>query len=311
MKGQEIINHIIQAKMPDREQIRENCHQQGINRPSKKKNAWILCTASVAVCISIVVAISVFGKFRVNNHNGDYAVYIPVIDLSEQTDYTLMMNMIGLFVYQGRIYTVTDQYYKEGSKAIENLIGERLGHAKGNINEWSKQDEYAVEFAGTAKGDVYAVNGYDPQFRLCLKVDYTDDNGEFVGYAIQFFENLNNIGLTFGSDLFEDRLRLRGRWDNVKYQVYDSEGNNDVYHTLEGVSNEDISAFIDKLYSGKFKYANNAYSSGLKRVSLNFQMNDNTKVTIELVEGGYVGDPSSYHIKIPGDVFNKIFNACK
>ena len=56
MKGKEIINSIVQTKMPDLEQVRENCHRKAVTMPSKRRNAWQLQIASISACIVIVVA---------------------------------------------------------------------------------------------------------------------------------------------------------------------------------------------------------------------------------------------------------------
>jgi hypothetical protein len=56
---------------------------------------------------------------------------------------------------------------KISPESAEYLLGEKLGTTKGNIDEWSKQDDYAVDFASTIeKRDVYAVKGYDKSFRI-------------------------------------------------------------------------------------------------------------------------------------------------
>ena len=56
MKGQEIINHIVRAKMPDREQVRENCHRQAaVIGTVKKRNAWIRGAIPASVCAAVLL----------------------------------------------------------------------------------------------------------------------------------------------------------------------------------------------------------------------------------------------------------------
>jgi hypothetical protein len=55
--------------------------------------------------------------------------------------------MMPLIVYNGRVYTLSGAAINlENGKKI---LGERLGTTKGNIDEWSKQDEYCKELAST------------------------------------------------------------------------------------------------------------------------------------------------------------------
>jgi hypothetical protein len=334
MKGKEIINYIVRARMPDREHVRETCIRQSASTTSAKRKVWVTRTVSVVACTAVVFAgVLVFHEIgkktpptAINNpdginsiNNGNYAVYVPAIELPNHTN-GIEMDMIGLFVYKGRIYTQTAWYYDEEASAISGLVGERLGYAKGNINEWSKQDDYAVEFAGSAAGDVYSVRGYDQSFRLCMKGSYTDDNGTAVHY-INFYENLTHIGLTFGSDFFGGRLQLSENWKYVKYQKHDNGNNalddNYVFNDLEGVADEDIAMFIRELYSGNFESAYHSnpdiYTDSKQQAHLKFYMDDNTVIEIRLIEGGYAG----YHhlgwsfVKMPSDTFDLIFNACQ
>jgi len=332
MKGQEIIGHIVRAKMPDREQIREKCIGQTADKANMRRNPWIIRAASVSVCVAfVIVAVlvlwrnGIFNMMPIVDHQGnqsnstgsDYKVYVPAIELPKKTNDDVKMSMIGLFVYQGRIYTQAGWYYNEDAAGVNGLVGERLGYAAGNVDEWSNQDEYAAEFAGSVAGDVYSVNGYSKQFRLCMKGNYIDDSGAEIEY-INFYENLNGIGLSTGEDLFGDRLKLRDNWTQVKYQKHDDwDYNRSVYNEPEGVSSEDIAAFIDGLYSGEFEYVYETlpdfYTPEQEQAHIYFYMNDNTIIEMRLFEGGYAGYQHLgwYFVKMPGEAFDVIFNACR
>jgi len=334
MKGKEIVKNIAKAKMPDREKIRKNCHKQAAEKSVNYLNIRIrkisVC-ACAAVVIITVFALGMNGLFTtppiiddepfsaqpriIEPLDSDIGVYVPAIKLPENAGATAQADIIGLFVYQERVYTQTAWYYNENASVINNLVGEHIGYTKGNINEWSKQEEFAVEFAGSVMGDVYTVNGYNPQFRLCMKGSYKDDGGNDIQY-VNFYENLNDIYLTNGSDLFEDRLMLRDNWKQVKYQRHDDWNyHNMKFYDLPKISDTCINAFIDELYAGKFEYVNETvgedfYDSKRKQAHLFFCMNDNTTIELSLFEGGYVGyrHLSWYFVKMPGEAFNAIFN---
>ena len=307
--------------------------QKGKVKNMATKQYWkILAPVAACLIIAIAVIVPTFFKNGVNDpilnppNNGDNSsmqagergIYIPAIELPGKTDGSVM-SMIGLFVYQGHIYTQASRYYNEAAEYIkENLVGEKIGFSIGNIDEWSTQDEYAFEFAGTVYGDVYSVKGYDESFRLCMMESYTDDNGNDVQW-VNFYERLNGIGLGHGHNLFEDRLKLSDNWNHVQYQPHDDwdyDRNN--FCNLTGITDDDITGFVNALYDGWVENVfettgNNNFYANNNQSHLYFYMNDTTVIELRLFEGGYVGYQHLgwYFVKMPGEAFQKIFNACK
>lgn len=350
MKGQEIIDYIVQAKMPDREQVRMNCLRQSAQKTHRKIGTWVMRIAPVAACAVILLIVALtLGRNEILNPQQaavnvsdditapapDHLVYIPAIELPKNAENA---DMIGLFVYRGRIYTQTAFYYERNVadsvgygysvNSLCSLIGDKVGFATGSINEWSTQEEYAVEFAGTVRGDVYTVNGHNPYFRLCMMAGYTDDNGNKVR-GVNFYECLNGYGLTWGSNLFvfRDILEVNKgeviseKWSHIKYQDHDNwmRGEHKLYHDLDGVTDKDISRFLYEVYFGKFEYLYETLGSdfnddsNLKRTHLHLYMDDGTVVELCLIEGGYVMYRHlwGYAVKIPGGAFDTLFNACQ
>ena len=262
-------------------------------------------------------------------------LFVPAIELPEINPLegvAVEMDMVGLIVYRGRIYTQAEGFYdNERATIAETLLGERLGTAKGNIDEWSTQDEYATEFASTYQGDVYTVNGYSPDFRLAIKWSYIEDDGSTTT-SIGFLENLNGIYLSNGKNLFGDRLNLAENRDSAIYQSHRSW--NYVlgeFKELSSVTEQDISAFFETLYKSEFINTYNTdpdiygkneadlksdeimAASNSNQAHLYFYMKDGTTVELRLMEGGYVGyQPLGwYFVKMPGEAFDRIFNACR
>jgi hypothetical protein len=259
------------------------------------------------------------GKIVVEPISG---VYVPAIELPENTG-GAEMDMIGLFVYKGQIYKQTSSYNNGDARyIIENLAGEKIGFATGSIDEWSTQDDYAVEFAGSVWGDVYEVKGYNDflNFRYCMFGSY-EQAGHTVEW-VNFYENLSGFYLEYGVDLFGfQRLNLAGNWNKVMYKNRDDwYYGRDIYYELPDVTANDIDAFIDELYSGRFVDGSEVYDTddfyGQMNVLLYFYMNDHTVVELVLVEGGYVGyrcmlgSANSYFVQISEEAFDKIYNAC-
>ena len=246
-------------------------------------------------------------------------VYVPAVEIPESTEEGTTLDMIGFVVYKGNIYTQSMDYTGEEAYKIDEIVGEYLGTAKGNIDEWSSQDEYAVEFASSVAGEIYAVEGYDTSFRICLRAEYEDENGP--GLWIQFLDCLNGITLSKGSDLFEDRLRVRELTGSVQWQSHEdwdyNTGNFKDADIDEAVWNE----FWDAVDNGDFFDAWDhenlcpVISDMSHQAHMIINMNDGTKVNIRMIEfegEGYVGYQGFnwYYVKVPKEIFDKVYEAC-
>jgi len=304
---------------------------------------WIKWGATAAcLCIAAMAAIILLpprgasdaGQSKIKNHvyhsqgaqssdtdlNESGGVFIPAIELPDNAGEA---DMIGLVVYKGGIYTQSESYYDDDARRVESLVGEYLGMATGKIDEWSTQDEYAHEFASTFYGEVYAVNGYGTDFRVCLRQEVEGENGEPTLW-IEFMDRLNGISLASGEDLFENRLHLRGRVDNIQWQSHD-----DWNWSLGNFRNAELEAglwekFLDEVDKGEFVYTwrpsesfyedipNSSIYDNPNQAHLTLNMDDGTTVRLRLIEGGYVGyGPLGwYFVKIPGEIFDAVYDAC-
>ncbi|MBO4831306.1 MAG: hypothetical protein J5569_02395 [Oscillospiraceae bacterium] len=254
---------------------------------------------------------------------GGGGLYIPAIDLPENTEGE--MDMIGLIVYRGGIYTQSGFYSGDEALAIEPLVGEYLGTCDGTIDEWSAREEYERDFAGNIPGDFYAVEGYDIGFRICMVHEWPDETGSPTT-VIEFFDRLNDITLTTGGDLFENRLHLRGRVEDIVWQSHDDWNWNRGNFRDAGFDPGTWDAFIDTLDEGGFVYTwdpdrSSAFYEGVpnsriydtpNQAHLTLSMEDGTRVELRLIEGGYVGyGPLNwYFVKMPGDAFDAVYDAC-
>ena len=313
---------------------------------------------ALAACLCVVAAGAIYAIPRINSHNlpadvpvpaadGDVkpapstapasipggasnenesdgrGVYIPAIELPSSVPEGTQMDMIGLIVYRGGIYTQAANYMGDDARAVEGLVGEYLGTCDGSIDEWSTREEYERDFAGNIPGDFYAVSGYDPDFRICIRQEFTGENGEPDLY-IQFLDRLNGIALETGEDLFESRLRIPGRIESIEWQTHDDwNWNRGNFHAADlgpGV----WESFLDEVCAGEFVYTwdpDRDFYEGMARSSiydtpnqahLTLAMEDGTSVDLRLIEGGYVGyQPLGwYFVKIPGEAFDAVYDAC-
>lgn len=243
-------------------------------------------------------------------------LWIPYMVLPEETD-GLAMDMAACVVYKGGIYTqFSDGYYDEDADRVRGLLGEKLGTARGNLNEWSTQDAYTKEFAGSISGTVYEVNGYDPSFRIAV----AGKN------HVLFLERLNGIAVDTGSDLFDERLHLTENWKSLA--VLDHET---WYYAEQPLVPEPIElaeqvweAFLTEIGEGKFENLWNEDPDQMKDVSgrtiydriaihLYVTMQDGTVNHLRISEDGYVLYDGLlwYGVKLREDTLVGLLEACK
>lgn len=286
---------------------------------AKKKHGW-LKYGVMAACFCLVLA----GTFVVKKslkplpeENTPAQLVIPSVELpNSPMEDGVMADMIGLVVYNGGVYTQAEDYYGDDATAVDALIGDYLGYASGTIDEWSKKEEYDKNFASTVSGKVYAVKGYDTDFRICIRAEVEDENGNPTLW-IQFLTRLNGITLDTGADLFENRLHMQGNVKSIQWQSHadwDLGGKNLRDLHLDSACWKD---FLNQMNHGKFVYTwtddmdQSIYDTS-NQVHLILTMEDNTIVRLRLIEGGYVGYDALgwYFVQIPGETFDAVYAAC-
>ena len=236
------------------------------------------------------------------------ALQIPAIELPKNTN-GAVMDMIGLIVYKGRIYTQTGTDI-DPEKAL-GLIGEKLGTTKGNIDEWSSQDEYAKEFASTiGQLDVYTVKGYDQEFRLMTYMEY---DGE--AYT-EFYECLNGITVDSGSDIF-GKLKISGNVVNAWYRSF-SDWNSGINDYRAVTETDLLNRFADEL-NNTIPYSYDSIRETIYQNrndesyrALTLELRDGSMVNLILYKDGYIHYGRSYAIfKMDNAIFQEFWSLLK
>lgn len=212
-------------------------------------------------------------------------------------------NMVLFVIYQGGIYSQYEELPAE-------LKGEYLDTSAGGIDEWTPQSEYG-ELTGSAAGKLYAVQGYDTGFMVGLEME----NGSLMGLIRN-----NGITLKEGRELFEDRLRLNGRFTQVTWQSredwYNGTGGEQVFTE---VHQEALERFVTALCEAEFMRsediplpdgADNIYDS-LEVCHLFFRLEDGLTVHLRCFAGGYVSFAGirGVCVQIPEDIFAAVCEA--
>lgn len=241
----------------------------------------------------------------------EYAVYTDSVHLPENNS-GIAVDMIGCLVYKGKVYTQSADFYQYDAAAAQQLVGEYVGEAKGTLDCWSSQEDWAREFASTYSGPVYKVKGYGEEFRLCIYVDTDQEQW------LQILDNYDGIGLNTGADLFEERLHITGNVESVTYRTYDDWEEPNSEEPLTGVTEGQMNEFLSELCSSPFVRIDpesnpGFYESTKTQGHLYLNMKDGTVVELRLIDGGYVGCESLgwIFVKMPGQRFDAVLAACQ
>jgi len=291
----------------------------GIQRAKKEmQSSKRRLRAVIATAASIVI---LFGAYQVLQSdtwtgqrgsgsivlNEDGSIVLPAIKLPKNS--LADADMIGLIVYKGKIYTQTDT--EIDAESAKRLLGEKLGTTIGNIDEWSKQKAYAIEFASTIGAtDVYSVQGYDKGFRIMTYYQY-----EGVDYY-QFYECLNGITVHDGSDVL-GKLNMAGRAVGAQFQIH-SDWYNSVDRHYPFADKELLNRFVEELNhtvprlreSVEEQLGDFRNDGNYRRLTI--ELTDGSRVSIVLIKGGYITyGTSGVYFEMDNVIFAKVWEALK
>lgn len=325
------------------ENVKENIAVSNIRKEldmDKVKDKKVFYKVVLVACAMFVIsAVIITNNISLDNNNDNIkidtndkviisstdGIKIPKLEITEPSVTEQMCMAYAYIAYNGKFYTSAESVSINNK---DNLIGEYLGEMKNVLNEYFESDYYKnapstglphlKEFMeeemiknsniilGERSGKVYKVKGYNTDFRIC----YLDEHNN----QITIYERLNDITLKYGKDLFEDRLKLKEKYDFVEYQYHqDWDYGKNNFRKFTQVTTKDIEQFIDEINNAEFVDATglDRYSIKKKQAHLYFRIKDGTTVKIRLHEDGYVsyeGWISSVIIKVDTDTFRKIFN---
>ncbi|PRA07506.1 MULTISPECIES: hypothetical protein [unclassified Paenibacillus] len=168
-------------------------------------------------------------------------IVIPKMELSDSQGKGAMADMMQLVVYGGNVYTQSPTLL-DSTNAL-SLRGDKLGTTTGGINELSGQDKYTEFASNIGEADIYAVNGYDKDFRI---MSYTEIDGQV--YA-QLFDKNNGITIGTGADLI-GKLHLEGNVASAQWETFDS-WNNGKQQFQPLAADESLESFISALSAAK------------------------------------------------------------
>lgn len=207
----------------------------------KKRHTWI----PLAACLCLVAGVAAWalrGGMGLPGKEGDQAnsngitestqgVYVPPLKVElSQAQPEAMIDMIGFFIYQGRLYAQMD-VVEQG----QDLVGEQLGESSGTIDEWTSEDQY-LEGTGSVGGPFYEVKGYDPKYLLCMEYDY----------GVELFWNNCDITVSTGGEVLEEVFRLSDGIARAEFQS-ESDVQKDTGHMTTITRLNQLAAWVNAL----------------------------------------------------------------
>lgn len=207
----------------------------------KKRHTWI----PLAACLCLVAGVAAWalrGGMGLPGKEGDQAnsngitestqgIYVPPLEVElSQAQPEAMIDMIGFFIYQGRLYAQMD-VVEQG----QDLVGEQLGESSGTIDEWTSEDQY-LEGTGSVGGPFYEVKGYDPKYMLCMVYDY----------GVELFWNNCDITVSTGGDVLEEVFRLSDGIARAEFQS-ESDVQKDTGHMTTITRLNQLAAWVNAL----------------------------------------------------------------
>ena len=247
----------------------------------KKRHTWI----PLAACLCLVAGVAAWalrGGMGLPGKEGDQAnsngitestqgVYVPPLKVElSQAQPEAMIDMIGFFIYQGRLYAQMD-VVEQG----QDLVGEQLGESSGTIDEWTSEDQY-LEGTGSVGGPFYEVKGYDPKYMLCMVYDY----------GVELFWNNCDITVSTGGEVLEEVFRLSDGIARAEFQS-ESDVQKDTGHMTTITRLNQLAAWVNALDQAP-ALASTETDMGQCLGHLYLTKADGVTVHLRLMEHGYV-----------------------
>ncbi|WP_052085873.1 hypothetical protein [Clostridium sp. HMP27] len=295
----------IKASEEFKNKLANNLKSTSIETKRTKKKLYNNSFAAVAAILLICIGLMSFKTIINKTKNPPNIVTIPKIELPNNNG--IYVKMIPLIVYNGKIYTSSHTIID--SKNTENLLGEKLGRTKANINEWSKQTEYSKEFASNiGEQDVYTVKDYDKAFRIMTNIK-TPDGASYP----EFYDCLNGITINTGADVF-GKLNLKGNVIEAKFRSYNNWNNGvEAFSPINDIAL--LNRFLDKVnkstpYSQEeIETSLGDYRNDDEYKELILKLKDGCEVSFTILKSGYVYyGYSTVYFKINDKVFEKLWN---
>ncbi|WP_236894651.1 hypothetical protein [Clostridium beijerinckii] len=238
------------------------------------------------------------------------AVYIPKFQIPNIQEKTKSTKMVPLIIYNGNVYLKSP--ISIDSKSSKNILGRKIGTTIGALNEINPMNTYSkniISNIGTT--DVYAVNGYDEDFRIMTNVTLSDGTN-----SPEIYECLNGITITTGNDFF-GKLNLPGNIVNARVQIQTFSNSNSEKENFYTASDPSfLNSFVRELDNSTPYLPENIenslddYKNNDKCKKIFLDLKDGSKnIPFTILRNGYIyyGEYPTIYFKISTNFINEIW----
>ncbi|NRU73334.1 hypothetical protein [Clostridium beijerinckii] len=239
------------------------------------------------------------------------AVYIPKFQIPNIQEKTKLAKMLPLIIYNGNVYLKSP--ISIDSKSSKNILGRKIGTTLGALNEINPVNTYSKNIVSNiGPTDVYAVNGYDEDFRIMTNITLADGTNH-----PEIYECLNGITITTGNDFF-GKLNLPGNIANARIQTQTfSESNNEKENFYSTSDANFLNSFVRELDNSTPYLLENIenplddYKNNDKCKKIFLDLKDGSKnIPFTILRNGYIyyGDYPTIYFKIGTNFTNEIWD---
>ena len=249
-------------------QIDDEYIEEAENYKSKKK-LYKYFFLPAAACLCLILGLNNTKSFDVN-----------LVLSHDSTEEKIVLNGIMLpktdienYIHQDYIcpFILHNEHYYFAYCQTENtdLIGDCLGTG---------------EYLGNTTWKYYAVNGYNPDFMICVP----------LGDSYMLFINNNNYKITYGRDIFEDKLHMLDRCKYISYISHKDFTNPNITHEYWPKlisymrSYRTPIRFLEEIMGATWNDSSQMIGDNEALYHIFYQLEDGITVRLVLYEGGYV-----------------------
>ena len=234
-------------------------------------------------------------------------VYIPKFQIPDLQDRTKSVKMVPLIVYNGNVYLRAPILIDS-----KDILGRKIGTTTGELNNFNPMNTYSKNIiSNIGTNDVYAVNGYDEDFRIMTNVTLSDGTNH-----PEIYECLNGITITTGNDFF-GKFNLPGNIVNARVQTQTSSDSNNEKENFYTTSDPNfLNSFVQELDDSTPYLPENIenslddYTNNDKCKKIFLDLKDGSKnVPFTILRNGYIyyGEYPTIYFKISTNFINEIW----
>ncbi|ALB47065.1 hypothetical protein [Clostridium beijerinckii] len=238
------------------------------------------------------------------------AVYIPKFQIPNIQEKTKLAKIVPLIIYNGNVYLKSP--ISIDSKSSKNILGRKIGTTLDALNEINPVNTYSKNIVSNiGPTDVYALNGYDEDFRIMTNITLADGTSHS-----EIYECLNGITITTGNDFF-GKLNLPGNIANARIQTQTfSESNNEKENSYSTSDANFLNSFVRELDNSTPYLPDNIenslddYKNNDKCKKIFLDLKDGSKnIPFTILRNGYIyyGEYPTIYFKIGTSFTNEIW----